>query len=338
MQIQSSFHHTTSHHFIRTKGIMSESAVVGTATGTSESGLDSAMRVVREILARLQAMLRDEPMRFYAALLTFAAFGWVYGEPVASLVQTWWENPDAGHGLLLGPVALWLAWNSGRADGAKPQPWLGGILLFIAVGIRSGAGLAAGLTLARFSLLLSVVALVVFFAGLRQVRHWWLPLSVITLAMPIPEFLLGEIALPLQMKASELGAGLLRLRGVPVMLAGNVIRLPGHELFVTEACSGLRSLTALVSMAVLLGGLSLTTVTWRVVLVGFALVVAVLVNGFRVFLTGFLVMFVDPKLAEGFMHLTEGFLLFLVSMTLLFLFLQLARFGENKLRFRRVAA
>ena len=40
-------------------------------------------------------------------------------------------------------------------------------------------------------------------------------------------------------------------------------------------------------------------------------------NGVRVFLTGFLVYFVSPKLGEGFMHLTEGWLLFLVSFAIL---------------------
>jgi hypothetical protein len=43
----------------------------------------------------------------------------------------------------------------------------------------------------------------------------------------------------------------------------------------------------------------------------------VLVNGIRVFLTGFLVFFVDPALGEGFMHLSEGYLLFLVSLAIL---------------------
>ena len=37
------------------------------------------------------------------------------------------------------------------------------------------------------------------------------------------------------------------------------------------------------------------------------------VNGLRVFLTGFLVFFVTPEMGEGFMHYTEGWLLFLFS-------------------------
>ena len=59
---------------------------------------------------------------------------------------------------------------------------------------------------------------------------------------------------------------------------------------------------------------------------------AIFVNGIRIFMTGFLVFFVDPKLGEGFMHLTEGYLLFLISLSILalltWMFLRVeSRFG-----------
>jgi exosortase len=148
---------------------------------------------------------------------------------------------------------------------------------------------------------------------MRQVFAWWLPATLLALSVPLPEVVLGTLALPLQLQASSLGAALLSLREIPVHLDGNVIRLPGHDLFVTEACSGLRSLTALLSIGVLLGGLLLRHPVTRIVIVGLALPVAVLLNGVRVFITGFLVLFVDPSLADGFTHITEGWLLFLVA-------------------------
>jgi exosortase/archaeosortase family protein len=52
----------------------------------------------------------------------------------------------------------------------------------------------------------------------------------------------------------------------------------------------------------------------RILLVALAIPIAVVINGVRVFLTGFLVYFVDPALGKGFMHITEGWLLFLVSL------------------------
>lgn len=53
------------------------------------------------------------------------------------------------------------------------------------------------------------------------------------------------------------------------------------------------------------------------VLLLLAVPVAIVVNGIRVFLTGFLVYYVSPAYGEGFMHITQGWLLFLVSLSIL---------------------
>jgi exosortase len=114
-----------------------------------------------------------------------------------------------------------------------------------------------------------------------------------------------------------MGAALLAWRDVPVKLSGNVILLPGRKLFLTEACSGLRSLAALVSLGVLVGGLWLRTPAARLIILALTIPVAIVVNAIRVFLTGFLVYFVDPKLGEGFLHLTEGWFLFVAAFAIL---------------------
>jgi exosortase/archaeosortase family protein len=48
-----------------------------------------------------------------------------------------------------------------------------------------------------------------------------------------------------------------------------------------------------------------------------AIPVAIVINAVRVFLTGFLVYFVSPAMGEGFMHVTEGWLMFLVALVIL---------------------
>jgi exosortase/archaeosortase family protein len=68
---------------------------------------------------------------------------------------------------------------------------------------------------------------------------------------------------------------------------------------------------------VLIGGLWLRSVPSRLLLIALTIPVAVAVNAVRVFFTGFLVYFVDPKLGEGFMHLTEGWALFVVAFAIL---------------------
>jgi exosortase len=249
-----------------------------------------------------------------ATALTFAV---LFARPIDMLVRDWWTVPEAGHGLLLAPVAIWLAWRSGIDLSAKPNRAVGVFLLVTAVLIRLASGLAAELFTMRGSMVIALVGLTVYQFGFRQLIRWWLPFALICLSIPLPELVTQALALPLQFKASQMGAALLEMRNVPVRLTGNIIHLPGRELFVTEACSGLRSLTALLSIAVLLGALVLRTPLARVLLLLLAIPVAIVINGLRVFLTGFLVYFVSPSFGEGFMHLTEGWLLFLVSMSIL---------------------
>jgi exosortase len=271
-------------------------------------------RVLRSPVAGLRAVSANVvgPL-----VLTAGLFAILFAKPFTTLVRDWWTSPEAGHGLLLAPVAIWLAWRSGIAPDARPNRVFGIAVLIIAVLVRCAAGLAAELFTMRGSMVLALIGLTVYQFGVRQVIRWWLPFALICLSIPLPELITQALALPLQFKASQMGAALLQMRSVPVRLAGNVIQLPGRELFVTEACSGLRSLTALVSMAVLMGALLLRTPAARIALLLLAIPVAVVINGVRVFLTGFLVYYVSPALGEGFMHKTEGWLLFLVSLAVL---------------------
>ena len=263
-------------------------------------------------------------------MITLVAFAVLFWQPFHTLLSDWWTVPDAGHGLLLGPAAAWFAWRAGSAPSSRPSPILGITILLVAIVLRYGSGLAAELFTMRVSMLMALVGLTTYFGGAPQLRHWWLSFVLLLLSVPLPELVTQALALPLQFRASELGASLLEMRQVPVRLAGNVIRIPGHELFVTEACSGLRSLTALISMAVLIGAVFLRTATARVTILLVAIPIAILVNGVRVFITGFLMYHVQPSLGSGFMHATEGWLLFLASISLLSGFAGLVRLTERR--------
>jgi exosortase len=256
--------------------------------------------------------------RVYAPVAAAAAaFLLLFWEPIVTLGRDWWNDPEAGHGLLLGPLAVWLAYRKGVIEGSVPNRTLGGLLLLGAVLLRYGSDLAAELFTMRFSLWLGLVALVVYLWGVRQAIRWWLPAALLLLSIPLPSVVLGSLALPLQLKASEMGAALLEWRDVPVLLSGNVLHLPGQSLFVTEACSGLRSLTALLSLGVLIGGLWLKHPVSRVILIALAVPVAMLLNGIRVFLTGFLVFYVSPAMGQGLMHYTEGWVTFTIAFVIL---------------------
>jgi exosortase len=274
-------------------------------------------------------------MRFAPHIFTAVAFILLFSHPMTLLARDWWNDPEAGHGLLLAPISLWLAWKAGLRPERKPNVILGGMFLVGAVGLRYLSGLAAELFTMRMSMVMALMGIVIFFWGFRQVLHWWLPFSLFILSVPIPAVLTNALAFPLQLKASSMGASLLEFRHVPVKLMGNVILLPGRQLFVTEACSGLRSLTALLALGLLVGGVFLKYPASRAMLVAITLPVAIVVNAFRVFLTGFLVFYVSPEMGEGFMHMSEGWLLFIVAFVILGVMAWGMRFVERKLERRK---
>lgn len=279
---------------------------------TAPGSVSTPLRPWREVLAAPWPLTRILPIALGAL-----AFVWIFADPIQGLAKAWWDDPDAGHGLLLFPVSLWLAWQAGLRQDTRANVPLGTAILVGAVLLRALGGLAAEFFTQRFSIWLSLVGLVVFVWGFRQVLHWWLPITLLALAIPLPATITNSLAVPLQFQASRLGTALIEWRDIPVQLNGNVITIPGQRLFVAEACSGLRSLTALISLGVLIGGMWLTTLPGRATILLLAIPVAIAVNAVRIFLTAFLMFFVSPEMGTGFMHKTEGWALFVLALGML---------------------
>jgi exosortase len=176
----------------------------------------------------------------------------------------------------------------------------------------------AELFLSRVSLIVLLVGTVVFFQGWQVLRAVLFPLLLLVLMVPIQAIIFSQITFPLQILASKLAAWSLPLLGVPVFREGNVINLPAMPLEVAEACSGIRSLMTLTTLAIMYGYLLEKRAAIRVILALASLPIAVLANGFRILGTGLLVQYWDPDKAEGFFHGFSGWLIFVVSILLLF--------------------
>lgn len=277
------------------------------SSAPAPSALDEVLRDARALFDRARALA---PAELAAHVLTAIAFAILFARPAVLMADAWWNDPNSGHGLLLVPLSFWFAYKSGVVTGATPNRSVGITMLIAAVLFRYAADLAAELFVMRGSMIMALGGLVVWHAGVRQLLHWWLPFALVSLSIPIPEVILNTVALPLQFTASKIGAALLEWRQIPVRLTGNVINIPGQQLFVAEACSGLRSLTSLISIGVLLGAMFLRSWPGRTLLLLITVPVAIAINGFRIFLTGFLVLFISPEMGQGFMHTSEGMMMF----------------------------
>jgi exosortase len=214
------------------------------------------------------------------------AFLFLFGDTLAQLFRDWANSGEYGHGFFILPIACYLEFFT-----------------------------------RRLAVLVALAGLTVYYIGVPQLREWWLPFLLLIFTIPLPEVVLNSLTLPLQLLASRLAVAMLDFRHVPVELAGNIIFLPGQEIFVAEACSGLRSLSALLGLTLLIGGTSLAHPASRVALLAMAVPAALVANALRVFATGFAAYYIGPRATEGTLHSLAGGVVFLVALALVGLIL-----------------
>jgi len=176
----------------------------------------------------------------------------------------------------------------------------------------------AELFLSRISLVILIAGMVIFFLGWEMLGGLLFPLLFLILMVPIPAIVFNQITFPLQILASKLAAWSLPFCGVPVLREGNVINLPAMPLEVADACSGIRSLLSLTTLAIMYGYLVEKRLALRITLALASIPIAIAANGFRIVGTGLLVQYWDPSKAEGFFHEFSGWLIFVVSLLMLF--------------------
>lgn len=251
-------------------------------------------------------------------LLTIC-LGVLYHDICLSLFRQWWQDPDYSHGFIVPLFSVWVVWNSRQKlkDIKLAHGRFGWLIAFCGLGILVLGSLGAEEFLSRASLPIVIAGLLIQFRGWRYFRVLVFPWAVLFLAIPLPAIILNEISLPLQYLASSLGSTLLKLVGIPIIREGNLISMPAITLDVAEACSGLRFLISLITLATIYGYLKESNSVRRVAIVCAAIPVAIGANGLRIMGSGIAAQYGDPELAAGFFHTVSGVVVFAVALALL---------------------
>jgi exosortase len=245
----------------------------------------------------------------------------VYYQVLGKLVTDWWQIPDFSHGFLVPVFAAYLVWEKRNVLLAtKIVPaWSGIAVMALGLVVLLLGVYGSELFLSRVSLVIVLIGLVLCFGGRVLLKELRFALLVLLLAIPIPAIVFNQITFPLQLLASRMASDLLPLFAVPVLREGNVIVLPAMKLEVAEACSGIRSLMSLLTLAVFYGYFMEKSVWRRIVLVLASIPIAIAANALRILGTGLCVQYWDPDKAMGFFHEFSGWVIFLVSLSCLYL-------------------
>ncbi len=245
---------------------------------------------------------------------------WLYTPTLARLILQWWRDPNFSHGFFVPLFSAFVVWQErGRLARMTPRPsWSGLLILAWALCTLIVGQMGAELFLSRSSLILALAGLIVLFLGWNSFRALFFPWAFLVLMFPIPNVIFNQITFPLQLQASRVAAFVLPVFGVPILREGNVINLPSMALEVAEACSGIRSLMSLVTLAIIYGYLLEKRLWVRWVLALASVPIAIAANSVRIIGTGLLVQYWDADKAEGYFHASWGWIIFVISLLLLY--------------------
>jgi exosortase len=281
--------------------------------------------------------------QIWKPLLVAAAVAFAYRGVLARLGRFWWEDENYSHGLLMPFVVGYILWAERERlarMAARPRAAWGAAAVVAALLALWVGTAGAELFTQRMSLVLLLAGVCVYFWGWAMLRAVFVPLVLLALAVPIPAIVFNKIAFPLQLFASQCAVFVMRLLNITVLREGNVIELyplgslTTKKLEVVEACSGIRSLMTLVTLAVVFayftspsdeggqGGKRLARyrVSRSVLIVLAAVPIAIVTNAARVSGTGVLARYYGTQVADGFFHEFSGWVIYIAAFLLLFAF------------------
>ena len=244
-----------------------------------------------------------------------------FGPGLRFMWHTWQQVEEYSHGMFIPLVAAFLVWQ--RSDRLRAEPLRGAAsgLALVVLGLVMGlvGEWSAVRVIGQYGFVLAVAGATVCTIGWRGARLLALPLLLLLLMVPLPQFVLAELSQRLQLWSSQLGVALIRAFSISVFLEGNVIDLGSYKLQVADACSGLRYLFPLTVLGCLAAYLFDAPMWQRVWLVVSTVPLTIGINSLRIGLVGVTVEYWGADMAEGLLHDFEGWFVFMVCLALLLL-------------------
>ena len=263
-------------------------------------------------------------------LLALAASVAIFYPALSQMYEIWNLQPEYSYGFVIPVLSAYLVWR--QRDELRTLEfrgcWYGLILVGVGIALRVLGQFSTMSTIVRYAFLLTFYGIVLTATGPAVFRRLWLALAVLIFMVPLPIFMTERLSLDLQLISSWLGTQLIRAAGVSVLLEGNVIDLGTYQLQVAEACSGLRYLFPLMTLAFLIAYLFRGALWKRALIFLSSIPITVLMNSLRIAVIGTTVDRWGPGMAEGVLHEFEGWLVFMLSTAaVLATALALARLG-----------
>ena len=246
----------------------------------------------------------------------------LYYPVLAGLFRQWLDDPNYTHGLLIPIISAFFLFRDREAlRGASGGggEYLGIPLILLASVLLVGGTAASELYTTRVSLPILLMGMILFLRGAAFARRAAFPVLFLLMMVPLPYIVYYKMTFPMQIMSAKLSAGVLKMINVSIIRQGNILLLPGYTLEVVAACSGLRSLMTMVTLAMIFAAFSPLSPARKILLVISAVPVAVAANTIRLVVTALGAYTVGPEFADGPLHELSGLIVFMAGLLLLML-------------------
>ena len=232
------------------------------------------------------------------------------------LVLSWYNSDDYSHGFFIIPICIYIIWQKRKIlteTEVRPSRW-GLVIIIFSLMIYIIAHLAEIVTVASLSMVLLISGAVIYIYGYRIFKALLFPIAMLLFMIPVPAQIYSVLTMPLQLLVSKISVLVAQILGMPIYREGNVIHLPNRTLQVVQACSGLRSMTALLTLSAVFGFFTLKSNTLRTILLVSGVPAAIVVNIFRVLVMVFAFHYFNYDLTKGSVHTAFGVLIFIAAL------------------------
>lgn len=253
------------------------------------------------------------------AVLGFVALFWT---EMRDLVLYWERNPDFSHGYAIPLISGAILYANRQRLAALPNRGhrVGLAFLLVALGLLFIGLLTDTNSFRRLALISGLVGAAGFALGTPFLKACPFPFIFLLFSIPPPLYHLTRFQLVLQRLVTDLSARVLFNLGDPALAQGNVLIVGEAQFGVTEACSGIRSLMAILTTAALLAYLTRSGAVKGTILVLLGIPITIGINVFRLLVIAWAWVHWDVQaLASGWPHEALGLACFLLSLGLLFL-------------------
>lgn len=239
------------------------------------------------------------------------------------LFEAWFEmsNSDNSYGILVPFISLYFIWTKKvRLEQTEfAASSLGLVILMTSLFIYLVSYAGGIVFLQRMMIVLSLNGLVLYLFGKEVYRILLFPLLFLFFMVPIPESVVELISFPLQTYATIISSKIIQWCGIPVFREGHMLYFTQTQLEVAEACSGIRSISALLMLSVIFMHQCDNYRTRKTIIILSSVVIAFTANILRVSGTGILAHFFGARVARGFLHEFSGMAVFVLGIVILFI-------------------